>query len=423
MVFMRIALVSLHTSPIAVPGSGDAGGMNVVVVEAAHALAARGHEVVMVTRETTELCAGEYPVSVSDPAGQGSVVLQVLHAGDPSLRKEQLPSVVTDFAQGLRDLGDFDAVHAHYWLSGLAALEATSGSASPPYLTFHTLGAQKNARLVSGDAPEPSVRIEAELELAQRCFVVAASASELDAVRRYCGSPRIGSAIVQPGVDTNLFRPRPQTTLASAPATAASPASEELRGIPLMPPRTLRITVLGRVQPLKGQDLAVRAMGEFTKTYPDLAADTELVIAGEPTPGAEEYASHLRDLVNEYSIVDRVHFLPAQTREQAAELLASSALVLVPSHSETFGLTALEAGASGVPILAGGHTGLLEAAPDGVAGVHLSDRDPRNWAQAIAELIADPHRRAELGQSARRHAEKHNWAAHAETLERLYCGN
>ncbi|MFC5337352.1 glycosyltransferase [Leucobacter denitrificans] len=439
---MRIALVSMHTSPVAAPGSGDAGGMNVVVSEAARALAARGHDVVMVTRETSELRAGEYPVSdkylatgertasAGILAVPGSVTLHVLPAGDPALRKEQLPDVVSEFAQGLRALGKFDAVHAHYWLSGVAALEAfgvAGGSTNPPHLTFHTLGAQKNARLAPGDSPEPLVRLEAELELTQRCFVIAASASELDAVEQYCESPRIGSAVVHPGVDTSLFRPRPpfqpQPLAQPQPtrSTSAPLAVEESTDPAHTPGSPLRITVLGRVQPLKGQDLAIRAMGEFARTYPELAASTELVIAGEPTPGAEAYANNLRELCAEYSILDRVRFLPAQTREQAAELLASSALVLVPSHSETFGLTALEAGASGVPILAGGHTGLVEAAPDGVAGVHLADRDPHNWGRGIAALIADPHRRAALGQSARHHAEQHNWAAHAEALERIYA--
>lgn len=398
---MRIALVSLHTSPAAVPGSGDAGGLNVVVAEAARALASRGHEVVAVTRANVELAPGEYEFA-ADSGGSTSPPPQLvaLAAGAPDLRKESLPAVVPEFAAGLRALatsrGGFDAVHAHYWLSGVAAREAFPHHL--PAMTFHTLAAQKNAHLAPGDRPEPQVRLEAEARLAQHSFVVAGSGSELDAVTRHHGAPRMGSEIVHPGVNTSLFAPAPMKP-------SDSP---------------VRLTVLGRVQPLKGQELAVRVAGELARTNPELWARCELVIAGEPTPGAEPYADHLRALSVELGIADRVRFLPSQTRGEAASLLASSALVLVPSHSETFGLTALEAAACGVPVIVGGHTGLVDAAPDGVAGVHMVDRDPLSWARTIAGLLADPLRREALGASARAHALSHDWGAHAAHLERIY---
>ncbi|MGO3147698.1 MAG: glycosyltransferase, partial [Leucobacter sp.] len=388
--------------------------------EAADALAALGHEVVLVTRATTDLPAGVTQVStaVAPAAGTtagpaagtatgratGTVVLHAVPAGHPDLRKEALPGVISEFAARVRALGPFDAIHAHYWLSGLAALDAVSGTDQIPAITFHTLGIQKNERLAPGDQPEPKTRLDAERELALRCFVVAASQNELAAVAKLVGSTRLagtpphGSEVVHPGVDTDLFYP--------APHSAAHP---------------LRITVLGRVQPLKGQDLAVRAMGEFARLSPELSAHTELVIAGEPTPGAEAYAASLRELAATYGITDQVAFLPAQTRAEAAALLAASAIVLVPSHSETFGLTALEAGAAGVPVIVGGHTGLLEAAPEHASGIHMSGRDPLDWARAIAALLADPQRRAEFSRTARTHAETHSWIAHASALERIYA--
>ncbi|RKQ90109.1 D-inositol-3-phosphate glycosyltransferase [Mycolicibacterium mucogenicum 261Sha1.1M5] len=400
---MRIALVSMHTSPTEIPGSGDAGGMNVVVAEAARALSARGHEVVVATRARADLPAGVTRLAGSGRAAADqdplSPVVAVLPAGDPELAKGELQGTVEPFAAELRALGRFDAVHGHYWLSALAAQRAWGGGA-PVVTTFHTLAAQKNALLAAGDRPEPAVRLNAEAELARSSFVVAGSESELAGVNAFYGRPALGSAVVHPGVDTALFVPRP-----GGPGSAAP----------------LRVTVLGRVQPLKGQDLAVRAAAELAIADPALFAQTEWVIAGEPTPGAADYAAELRRLAERAGIAARVRFLPAQSREQAAALLASSALVLVPSHSETFGLTALEAGASGAPVIAAGHTGLLEAVPDGVAGVHLSDRDPVAWAGAIADLLRDEPRRAQLAASARRHAELHDWAAHAEALERIYA--
>ena len=416
---MRIALISMHTSPAAVPGSGDAGGMNVVVAEAARALAERGHEVVAATRATAELPPGEYSMvdRRSTPrhnTARPAPVLVALAAGDPALRKERLPAVVPEFAAGLRGLGPFDAVHAHYWLSGCAAREAFE---RPFAMTFHTLAAQKNARLAPGDAPEPEARVAAERELAAASFVVAGSRSELDAVERSCGPLLSGSAIVHPGVDTALFAPRPPGT----PSPDRTPSLSRGADDSATPATPLRVTVLGRVQPLKGQDLAVRTLAALAALDPQLAARTELVIAGEPTPGAEGYAAHLRELAATEGLADRVRFLPAQTREESAALLASSDVVLVPSHSETFGLTALEAAACGVPVIVGGHTGLVEAAPAGTAGVHMVDRDPHRWAEALAALLGDPARRAALGRSARAHALEHDWRAHAAALERIYC--
>lgn len=406
---MRIALVSLHTSPAATPGSGDAGGMNVVVFEAARALARRGHEVVALTRATTNTPAGEHPLLPN--AQDVSVIpprLIALEVGPHELRKEELPDILPEFARHMQSLGPFDAVHAHYWLSGVAALDAfgaldlADAQAGRIVTTFHTLAAAKNARLAPGGTPEPHVRVKAEQRLAGQSFVVAGSGSELSDVVTFCGQPPRGSAIVHPGVDTELFHP-----------AASAPSESD-------PAHPLRVTVLGRVQPLKGQDLAVHTFGEFARAHPELSRTCELVIAGEPTPGAEGYAAELRQIAGEWGVADRVTFLPAQTRVQAARLLASSAVVMDPSHSETFGLTALEAAACGVPVLAGGHTGLLESVPPGTAAIHITGRDPHEWAEALAALLTDDRRRAALGASAREHALTHNWDAHAASLERIY---
>ena len=414
---MRIALVSMHTSPTAVPGSGDAGGMNVVVAEAAGALAARGHDVVVATRASAGLAAGEYPLLA--PAGtpvrdalthsgaeSSSPRVVAIEAGPRDLAKHDLPGALPEFAAGLKALGPFDAVHAHYWLSGIAAQRAVASSDSRIAVTFHTLAAQKNAFLAPGDAPEGAARLAAEHELAASSVVVAGSRSELGAVEEFCGTPPHGSVIVHPGVNTRVFRPTAGEL--SPPPSATSAHARH------------RITVLGRVQPLKGQDLALEAAAVLARSDPGLFASTEWVFAGEPTPGAEGFAAGLRDTVTANGLSNQVRFLPAQSRGEAAALLASSTLVLVPSHSETFGLTALEAAACGVPVVAAGHTGLLEAVPAGVAAAHLTDRDPAAWAAAIARLLRDDAGRARIGHAARVHALAHDWAAHAAALERVY---
>ncbi|MFF8819382.1 glycosyltransferase [Leucobacter sp. NPDC015123] len=411
---MRIALISMHTSPSEIPGSGDAGGMNVVVAEAARALGARGHEVVVATRATEALAAGEYRL-LSDESHGAPVALVALTAGPPQLSKAEMPGVTSEFAVELRRLGSFDAVHAHYWLSGIAAREAWAAGGTGIAVTFHTIAAQKNANLAAGDSPEPEARLAGERLLAETSFVIAGSQSELSGVTDWYGAPRAGGSVVHPGVDTRLFSPRAQGAVGRASARF-----EPLRGDRTLGVEPHRITVLGRIQPLKGQDLAVRAAGELARRDPELFAHTEWVIAGEPTPGAEGYAADLRVLAEREGVLDRFRFLPAQSRADAAGLLASSTLVLVPSHSETFGLTALEAGACGVPVVAAGHTGLVEAVPHDVAGIHLGDRDPATWAAAIAALLHDDARRSRLGASARAHAVSHDWRAHAAALERCY---
>lgn len=405
--------MSLHTSPGATPGSGDAGGMNVVVAQAAAALAARGHGVLAITRATPDLPAGDYPLQGNSDGSLGSQApsphsprpsASLVALGDgTSLRKEDLPAAVPSFAAELLELGPFDAVHAHYWLSGLASLPVAGASGVVPAFTAHTVAAQKNARLAAGDRPEPDLRLAAERALLRRGHLIAGSSSELAAVREGIGEPSVGADIIHPGVDTALFRPRD--------------VSRETG-----PGRLLRIVVLGRVQPLKGQDLAVRAFGALAQRDPELWQRSELIIAGEPTPGAERYADDLRADAQRLGIANRVSFLPAQDREAAAALLASSDVVLVPSRSETFGLVALEAAASGVPCVVGGHTGLMEAAPAGVSAVHVAERDPAAWADAISELLRDPERRKSLGASARAFALQHNWDAHAAGLERVYSG-
>lgn len=203
---------------------------------------------------------------------------------------------------------------------------------------------------------------------------------------------------MHPGVDTELFCPR------AVPAPAAAP---------------LRITVLGRVQPLKGQDLAVRAAIALAERDPALWARCEFIIAGEPTPGAEDYAASLRVLAQQGGIADRVRFLPAQDRIATAQLLAESSVVVVPSHSESFGLVALEAAASGVPAVVAAHTGLLEASPP-TAELRVAGREPEVWADAIAGVLQDPAHRATLGRVARSFALAHNWDAHAQHLLEVY---
>src|SRR5690625_2291242 len=190
---MKVSLVSLHTSPLEVPGSGDAGGLNVVVDAAAHALVGLGHEVAVFTR-----------ASVAAPAGSegttNGVTVVALDAGDPALPKSDLPGVLPDFAQGLAAhpfVRASSVIHAHYWLSASAARPVASKLGVPLFTTFHTVAAQKNAH--GGSAPEPALRLREEKSLAHESVIIAGSSSELDGISRGYGTPSVGSHIVTPG--------------------------------------------------------------------------------------------------------------------------------------------------------------------------------------------------------------------------------
>ena len=398
---MRIGLVSLHTSPRETPGQGDAGGMNVVIREAALALERLGHEVSIATRASTSEPAG---VTVLAPGS--TVEVHALPVGDPAAGKDELPGLVGEFARKLGALPEFaaaDVVHAHYWLSGLAAVDMARPRDIPVVTTLHTVGAQKNTHLAPGDSPEPESRLTGEATLARSTTLVAASSSELAGIIEGYGDPPNPSYVIPPGVDTALFRPceRPR------PRTAG-----------------VHLTVLGRVQPLKGQDLAIDAFAEFVRRYPDLASGSTLTVAGEPTPGAQPYAKSLQERARAIAASAAhatIRFLPSQSRDAAARLLRSSDLVLIPSHTETFGLVALEAAASGVPVIAARTTGLVEAVREGASGVLIDGRDPGAWAEAIARLVGDRAGSQRMRETARAHALRHSWDVHARTLSARYA--
>ncbi|WP_368497907.1 glycosyltransferase [Herbiconiux sp. A18JL235] len=387
---MRIALVSLHTSPLALPGSGDAGGMNTFLLGVADALVAGGHEVELLTR-ATEARFG----TADERRTPGGAVVRFLEAGPrASVPKSELATLAPAFGDALRALPRFDVVHSNYWLSGLAARPVAEEWGAPHVLSLHTVAALKNARLAPGDTPEPASRLEGERMLARASdLTVTHTAAESEAVLELLGAEPTRVVTVPPGVDEELFRPG-----AKAP------------GRPVL-------LVLARIQPLKGIDLAIEALARIPS-----AMRPRLVIAGGVSPGHDGYAAQLRRRTGELGVDDDVSFLPAQARDAAADLLREASLVLVPSFSETFGLVALEAAASGTPVIASRTTGLLDAVADGESGVLLDGRDPEGWAATIAGLLDDPDRLAALSASAGGFAARHSWRRSAALLESQYSG-
>jgi D-inositol-3-phosphate glycosyltransferase len=395
-------MVSMHTSPAADPGTADAGGMNVAILGLARQLAALGVEVDLLTRSNgkgavTELLPG--------------VTLHELEAGHLGVvAKEQLSTVAELVGEAVarlagRESRGYDIVHAHYWLSGIAALPVAIELGIPFVQSFHTLGHMKYRSMPNNlvlTEPERRVRSETFLAL-QADAVIASSTAEVDALLENVGAQVDKVWIMPPGVDTALFRPEPDAGDAVRLALGVE------NGRPLL-------AVVGRVQELKGQRLAVRALAALPAPRP------LLVIAGEPTPGDEHYMVALRELAVQLGVEGDVRFVGALARDAVAELFAAATITLVPSHSETFGLVALESAASGTPVIAQRVSGLTESVADGESGVLVESRDPEEWARVISLLLDDPLYYEELALSARQFAEGFSWATSTSILLDVYEG-
>ncbi|MBX3098198.1 MAG: glycosyltransferase [Salinibacterium sp.] len=399
----RVAMIAMHTSPTAQPGTADAGGLNVAVLGIAAELAIRGVHVDLLTRAT-----GNPGVSELIPG----VTLHELAAGPSGvLEKARMPEVTDEFGEAIGRLArvrNYDLLHAHYWLSGIAALPVSIELARPLVQNFHTLGAMKNSLAGEGQSPEPVQRIRSEMFLATQVdAIIAASSAEATALIDDVGAPPDRTWIIPPGVDLDMFSPR---AVASHAVTRTSLGLEPDRPI---------VVIAGRVQPLKGHELAVRALAELHRLR---GWAPVLVIAGEVTPGDEAFAGLLRTLAAELGVAADVRFVGALHRDALAGLLAAAALTIVPSFSETFGLVALESAASGTPVLAYRAGGLPEAVAEGTSGLLLGTREPRYWATEMAVLIEDDDRRAALGVSARGFAERFTWGAAATSLLGVYAG-
>jgi D-inositol-3-phosphate glycosyltransferase len=389
----------MHTSPATLPGTGDAGGMNVVERCQAQALAGLGHQVELVTRRSSP----DDPDEVELLPG---VTLRHVDAGPPSpLAKSLIDDHIAEFSAGLAGLAPSDVVHSHHWMSGVAALPVAQAWGVPHVQSFHSVAAPPGSPLSAGEPPESPRRVPGEAAVARDSqAVVAISAAEAQTVIDRCGADADRVSIVSPGVDQEMFRPLlPDEPRWSWPDGGTGPWP---RGY---------VLIAARLEPLKGPDLAIQALANL-----DPEIRPHLVVAGDASSAFAAYEQELHAMVGELGLVDQVTFVGAQPRQELARLLRGARVVLVPSHSETFGLVALEAAASGTPVIAASAGGLREAVAHGVTGQLMDSRRPEDWALALIRLLMVPGLLERMSKVSRVHARRFDWGWAAQRLVAVY---
>jgi D-inositol-3-phosphate glycosyltransferase len=390
----RVAVLSLHTSPLTQPGSGDSGGMNVYVRELVSALAQAGVECTTYTRASRS----DLPDVVQVEPGH-----RVVHipAGPYDMTKEQLPEVITEFGDAVVDHikndSPADVLHANYWLSGLVGHRIKHELDLPFVSTFHTLAKVK----AEGGDFEPEWREKAEAEIIGCADAIAVSCTEEERqFRRLYGDPAGRIEIIAPAVEHAFFAPGDRG--------GARNALE----LPIDSPVLLFV---GRIQPLKGPDVAVRALAALNR--PDALL---LIVGGASGSDGDHEMQRLQELIAELGVEGQVRFVDPQPHHILSTYYRAADAVVVPSRSESFGLVALEASACGIPVVASAVGGLLTLVDHGDTGFLVPDRDPELFAGYLSEIIDHPDRAAAMGRRAALRASRYTWGFAAARLRRMY---
>ncbi len=402
----RLAMISLHTSPLDQPGTGDAGGMNVYVTELARRLAERDIEVDIFTRATSSRLPAEVPMI------PGVTVRHIVAGPFEGLSKDELPGQLCVFAREVLrteaqfDLGHYDAVHSHYWLSGQVGALARDRWGVPLVHSMHTMAKVKNDLLAEGDIPEPHARVIGEEQVVAAADMLIANTDDeaKDLVNSYDADPtRV--EVVHPGVDLDAFRP---ASMAAARVRLGVPADADL------------LLFVGRIQPLKAPDVLLRAASELIRRDPTRRRRLLVAVVGGPSGSGLEHPTAMADLATELGIGDVVRFVPPVRREELADWYAAATLVCVPSYNESFGLVAVEAQAVGTPVVAAAVGGLTTAVANGRSGVLVDGHDPVDYARVIERIVDAPDLRAELSLGAVLQAAAFSWERTAEDTLAVY---
>jgi D-inositol-3-phosphate glycosyltransferase len=404
----RIAILSVHTCPLALLGGKKTGGMNVYVRDFSRELARRGVLVDVFTRSQDD-CQPR----IKHDLGNGGRVIHIPAGPEKPIPLGEVENYLEEFVQGVLAFAQaegsrYDLIHSHYWLSGLVAEKLRELWQVPIVHMFHTLGHMKNAIAQDESQRAPQSRIEGESRIMTTadCLIAATPAEQAQLERLYKADlDKI--VVIPPGVDLERFRPM-----------AKDVAKREV-GIPC---GDKTILFVGRIEPLKGIDTMLRAMALIQERYPEAATNTCMaIIGGDPwAEDPDEEMARLQALRHELDIHDLVTFLGSRDQDILPNYYAAAEMVIMPSHYESFGMVALEAMAMGTPVIASDVGGLAFLVKDGVNGFHVPSRDPEALAERIYTLLTDPNCRETLGRQARQYAQQFAWPIIVERMLQVY---
>jgi D-inositol-3-phosphate glycosyltransferase len=397
----QIALISYHSSPLAEPGAGDAGGMSVYVRQTAEALARHGVRTDVYTRRE-----GDLPRVIELSPGVRVICVE---AGPVGASKEELVTYVPEFIAGVSAFSagqrlSYDVVHSHYWQSGLAAKKLAQRWRAPFVHSNHTLGLVKNRSLAEGDLPESEARIRGEAEVVEAADVLVTSTDEeFENLACLYGAAHDRLKTIFPGVDHEMF----------------FPGDREAARLELGIEDEAILLYVGRIQPLKGIELALQGLARLA---PELGRPVRLLIVGGPSGlvGQEEM-TRLHDLTDELEIRPYVTFTGPQPHVRLPLFYRAADAAVVVSHSESFGLVALEAAACGTPVVGTSVGGLSHIVNDGVSGYLLEQRDSNVLAERLKPLLLDPSLRERFSIEAERAAARFSWTGATDALLELYA--
>ncbi|MGA5703283.1 D-inositol-3-phosphate glycosyltransferase [Peterkaempfera bronchialis] len=421
----RVAMLSVHTSPLHQPGTGDAGGMNVYIVELSKRLAELGVEVEVFTRTTSS----DLPPTVE--LAPGVLVRHVTAGPYEGLVKEDLSAQLCAFTHGVLRTeaghrpGHYDLVHSHYWLSGQVGWLAADRWGVPLVHTMHTMAKVKNAALAEGDTPEPAARVIGETQVVDAADrLIANTADEAQELAQHYGAGPDQLAVVHPGVNLEVFRPagpRDQGRGSPADEAAVRAARDAARDRLGLPARATVLLFAGRIQPLKAPDVLLRAVAVLLERDPTLRERLVVPVVGGPSGTGLARPESLHKLAAQLGIGDIVRFHPPVGQPELVQWYRAATALVMPSYSESFGLVALEAQACGTPVVAAAVGGLPVAVRHGVTGFLVDGHDPHDWARTLQRFLDDPGLGDRLGPAAARHAARFGWGASAAATAEVYA--
>ena len=404
---LRVAMLSYHTCPLATLGGKDTGGMNVYVRELTRQLGRMGVHVDVFTRSQDE-----HVPHVLHDLGYGNRVVHVPAGPEVPMAKRELAEHIPQFVDGIIQFAaekniQYDLIHSHYWMSGLAAESLSDTWGVPIVHMFHTLGEMKN-RIAKTDAEkEGAYRVEGERRVIARADrIIAATLAEQSQLQFLYRTNRRKISIIPPGVDTSHFYPIPK---------------DEARDFIGVKPREKIVLFVGRIEPLKGLDTLIKAMSCQRTT--NIGRVTLAVIGGDPDANSETMSVEMvriQRLCDDLCMGRMVVFLGKRAQDTLPYYYSAADVLVMPSHYESFGMVALEAMACGTPVIASQVGGLAFLIRDGETGYHVPDQDPEALCERLMILLNDAHQRRAMGLRAAEYARNYAWANIAAQVMDVY---